>query len=413
MAATPESPDAPPGQLVTLRKKLNPLYAQLFDDVFDRPEVVETRATCDTCAMCDQGQLAPVAMDYFAPDAKCCTYHPALPNYAVGAILADTGEELAEGRKRLRARIAARIGVTPGFIAPPRKYNVIYSAGRGNGFFGRAKSMLCPYFDVENDGRCTVWQYREAVCSTYFCKHTGGKPGFLFWDVLKSYLSHVERGLSHFSALSVDPAMSEPTGDRFSLTKEDIEDLPPNDADYAQYWGGGKWVGREEEFYIACYEKVRGLSRKEFAQNMDESPDGRALLAKLAERYDAIPAKETPSSLVLVRGDQLRKRVTDDAVIVATYNAFDAFSIEKELFEVLGMLKPEETLEQNLARLDKEHDVQLAPELLHYLFVHGVLVEPEASKDAAEKEKRAALKPPVILTTRQQRRAAKRKERGR
>ena len=83
-------------------------------------------------------QSSPVEMDYFKPDAKCCTYHPGIPNYLVGAILADQGEELAEGRRRLRARIEARIGVTPGYIQAPRKYNQIYSAARGTGDAVRA-----------------------------------------------------------------------------------------------------------------------------------------------------------------------------------------------------------------------------------------------------------------------------------
>lgn len=397
--------------LVPLRKKLNPIYAALFGELFDRPEVVETRATCDTCAMCDQGQIAPVSMGYFRPDAKCCTFHPSLPNYAVGAIFADTSDEMAEGRKRLRAKIAARIGVTPRGIVSPRKYNVLYNAALGAGFFGRSKQMLCPYFDEENDGRCTVWQYREAVCSTYFCKYTAGKPGWLFWDALKGYLSHVELRLTRVSGLAVDPDISEPPQDRLTLSKEDIEDLPPNDEDYARFWAKGKWVGREEEFYIACYEKVRSLPKGEFAQNVDDSPEGRARLASLTDRYDRIPSSETPKSLVLVRGGQMRKRETDTAVVIASYNPYDAFSVEKELYEVLEMLKPEETLEQNLARLDKEKDVQLAPELLHYLYVHGVLVEPDEAKKKAEAEKRAKLKPPVILTTRQQRRAARRKAR--
>lgn len=399
--------------LIPLRKKLNPIYSELFGETFDRPEVVETRATCETCAMCDHGQLAPVAMDYFRPDTKCCTYHPSLPNYSVGAILADQSEELAEGRKRLRAKIAARIGVTPRGIAAPRPYNVIYTAAKGAGFFGRAKTMLCPYYDQENDGRCTVWRYREAVCSTYFCKYSGGKPGWKFWDTLKNYLGYVEVKLASYASREVDLGVTEPPQDRLTLTKEDVEGLPPNDADYASFWG--KWVGREEEFYIACYESVRALPKADFAQNVDDTPDGRSFLARLATSYDLIPSKEIPKSLVLLRPDQLTKRVTEDAVVVTSYNPFDAFSVEKELFEVLGRLKSEETLEQNLARLDKEHDIQLAPELLHYLYVHGVLVEPEASKEEAEKEKRAKelakLKPPVLLTTRQQRRAAKRKER--
>ena len=255
-------------RLVTLRSKLAPVYGPLFPDLFDRPEVVETRATCDTCAMCNHGQIAPVAMDYFRPDAKCCTFHPGLANYLVGAIFADTSDELAEGRRRLRAKIAARIGVTPSFIASPRKYNVIYAAARGAGFFGRSKNMLCPYFDEENDGRCTVWRYRESVCSTYFCKYTAGKPGWQFWDTMKGYLSHVERSLAHYASVTVDPKVKEPKLERFVLTVEDVEDRAPNDADYASWWG--TWLGREEEFYIECYKRVLVLQKAEFAKNVDD-----------------------------------------------------------------------------------------------------------------------------------------------
>jgi hypothetical protein len=374
-------------RLVTLRSKNAPVYARLFSDIFDRPEVVETRATCDTCAMCDHGQNAPVAMDYFRPDAKCCTYHPALPNYLVGAILADQGEELAEGRRRLRAKIAARIGVTPRYLAPPRKYGVIYASGRGAGFFGRAKSMLCPYFDEENDGRCTVWRYREAVCSTYFCKYTNGKPGWDFWDTLKGYLSHVERTLARYAALTVDNTVTEPNQERNSLSLEDIEDLPPLDADYARYWGRGTWVGREEEFYIKCYEQVNVLAKAEFAKHVDDSPDGRGLLAKLEAKYDAITNSKLPE--ILVRATNLRKREAGESVVVTTYNPYDGFSLEKELFEVLGMFRADQTLDENLARLDKEHDVQLAPELIQYLFVHGVLAPPEKKKPDAKADAKA------------------------
>ena len=110
----------------TLRGKLNPLYASLFTaPILDRPEIVETRATCDTCAMCDHGQIAPVEMDYFEPKTKCCTYYPTLANYLVGAILADEGDDLAEGRRRLRERIARRIGFTPHLLMTPHNYTLL------------------------------------------------------------------------------------------------------------------------------------------------------------------------------------------------------------------------------------------------------------------------------------------------
>ncbi|MDB5219871.1 MAG: hypothetical protein JWO86_7798 [Myxococcaceae bacterium] len=377
---------------VTLRKKLNPVYGHLFPDFFDRPEVVETRATCDTCAMCDHGQTAPVAMDYFHPDAKCCTYHPNLPNYLVGAILADTSEELAEGRRRIREKIASRIGVTPQFIAPPRKYNLLYSAARGHGFFGRSLPMMCPYFDKENGGRCTVWKYREAVCSTYFCKYEAGKPGFDFWDSLKVYLFHTEKSLAQFAAYTVDRTVNEPNVANGALTREDIEDRGPNAVDYLSYWG--EWVDREEEFYILCYKRVLALPKADFDRFVDDAPEGRGMLARMEAKYEQIHEPKLPEHLI--RPSNLKKREAGAQVVVTTYNPYDAFSLDKDLFDTLGMFRASETLEENLERLDEKHDIQLAPELVRYLYVHGVLAAPipvdkkKLEAEAAEAAARAS-----------------------
>jgi len=364
----------------TLRDKLNPLYQQLFEGgVFDRPEIEEKRATCNNCAMCDHGQVAPVEMDYFEPSAKCCTYHPNLANYLVGGILADPSEELTEGKRRIRERIAGRTGVTPHFLAAPRKYALLYAAARGSGAFGRSKALLCPYFDAENDGRCTVWRYREAVCSTYYCKYNNGKPGFQFWDTLKGYLSHVEHTLAPFLATTIDRDLEMPAMTQNQLTIEELEDRPPSASAYARWWG--KWVGREEEFYITCYERALALRRQVFAEQVDDTANGRRYTAELEARYDAIGKQAVlPSNLVLAPG--IRTRSGSDSVVVTTYNPYDGFSIERELYDVLWKLDPAQTLAQNLKRLDDDEDIQLAPELLQYLFTHGVLDEPKAPKDA-------------------------------
>lgn len=364
----------------TLRDKLNPLYQQLFTaGVFDRPEVEEKRATCNNCAMCDHGQVAPVEMDYFDPSTKCCTYFPNIANYLVGGILADPSEELAEGKRRIRERIAGRTGVTPHFLAAPRKYALLYGAVRMSGAFGRSKALLCPYFDVENDGRCTVWRYREAVCSTYFCKYNNGKPGFQFWDTLKGYLSHVEHMLARYVATTIDRGLEMPAIVPNQISLEELEDRPPNASAYAQWWG--KWVGREEEFYITCYERALAIGPQDFAAQVDDTANGRRYTAELEARYDAIGKQAVlPANLVLAPG--IRTRSGSDSVVVTTYNPYDGFSIERELYDVLWKLNPAQTLAQNLKRLDDEEDIQLAPELLQYLFTHGVLDEPKAPEDA-------------------------------
>jgi hypothetical protein len=108
------------------------------------------------------------------------------------------------------------------------------------------------------------------------------------------------------------------------------------------------------------------------------------MLARLEAKYDRIVKPDLPKHLIRPR--DLKKRIAGESVVVTTYNAYDSLSIEKDLFDVLGMFRAEETLEQNLKRLDEKHDIQLAPELVRYLFVHGVLAAP----DPAEKKKREA-----------------------
>src|SRR4051794_4988796 len=135
---------------------------------------------------------APAGVDYFRPDTKCCTYHPTLANYLVGAVLRD--DSLAEGRQRLREKIAGGIGVTPRFLATPRKYRLLWDASRERAF-GRSLSLRCPYY-VEDGGRCAIWRHREADCSTFFCKHGAGADGKIFWRALGAYLTGVELALS-------------------------------------------------------------------------------------------------------------------------------------------------------------------------------------------------------------------------
>jgi len=355
---------------VSIRDKMHPVYAGLLDEFFDRPSLTEVRATCDKCSMCDHDQGAPVAMDFFHPDAKCCTYYPTMPNFLVGALLADPGEDVAEGKRRMRAIIASRMGVTPRWVAPPRKFTLLMNASRS--VFGRSTALICPFFDATKEASCTVWRHRENVCTTYYCKYTDGKPGWSYWMALKEYLGHVERELTYWAARGIDPTTREPYMPELRLTREDLEDKAPTDADYAAYWGA--WVGREEEFYIQCYERVKALGREEFERHVDDSPNGRGFRAKLASRREDVDTRVVP--LHLVKNKKMREHLFDDSVVVTSYNPYDSFKMERDLYDVLGMLKAEETVDENLARLAKE-GIELTPELLQHLFTHGLLVPPE------------------------------------
>jgi hypothetical protein len=368
----------------SIRGTLPPIYQPLFGEFFDRPKVVETRATCEKCAMCDHGQASPVEMDFFNPDTKCCTFMPILPNYLVGSILADDTPEMAEGKKRIRAVISKLIGVTPHHLSRPRKMTLVMS-GYGEAF-GRAKSLLCPYYDGSNPaGACTIWRHREVICLTYHCKYAGGKRGYDYWGALKTYLGFVQRSLARSATQAVDPKVVEPVFKKNLLTVEDIDDLPPKEADYKKWWGS--WVGREEEFYLKCWEWVTKISPAAFAKNIDEVPDGKTALADLVAKYDLLENKVLPSTLV--RNGRMKESHVGEKVVVTSYHPYDSFALDKELYEVVGMFKADQTLSQNLDRLKRDEGVELAPELIEYLFMAGVLIEPTKQKVADVKAENA------------------------
>jgi hypothetical protein len=355
---------APPMTAPTLGAVLPEIYAPLLPEVFERAAVVETRATCDDCAMCDASGAASVSS--FLPDAKCCTYHPSLPNYLVGALLADASDDLEEGRRRVRERIASRIGVTPCWLAPSRRDRILFMASRESSF-GRSHELLCPYFS-RGEGRCTIWRHREAVCATFFCKHDAGAAGKAFWQALKAWLVHVERVLSAWATSGVAPDAREPDVAPGTMTLDDLEGRPPSEAEYAALWG--PWVGREETFYVACAERVRGLPKDAAATLLDEG-DGRAHREELEARYEAVVSPRLAARLVL--NPARRVLPMADAVGVTTYSRYDSLVLAKQLYEALGRLTPDEPA---LDALRRELGEDVTEELVVALQLHEVIVPP-------------------------------------
>lgn len=374
-----------------IRRMLPPVIQGIVDEVFDKPKVNETRADCAQCSMCNWGQASPVQMEYFHKETKCCTFFPALPNFMVGAILADPAADMDEGKRRVREIIKTRMGTLPMQLTRPRKMSFLMT-NYGEAF-GRAKSLLCPYFDTESpEYACTIWRHREAVCMTYYCKYDAGQRGYDFWIALKEYLFFVQRVLSQAAMENVDRSVKEPKWPGMHISPEDMDDLPPRDSEYAAWWGS--WVGREEEFYVKCYEWVRGISRADFKKNADESPEGKKLLDQLRSSYDKLEHKILPANLV--RNARMKEVHVDQKVVVTTYHRFDSFALDRDLYEVVGLFRADESLQQNLDRLAKEEGIELAPELVEYLFAAGVLVEPApaavASAKAPPKEAEAELR---------------------
>ena len=201
----------------------------------------------------------------FDPHVKCCTYQPDVPNFSVGAVLADTDPIGAGARSVLRQRIAERVGVTPFGIHVAPVYRTLFE--NGGPAFGRSRLMRCPYYVDRDGGLCGIWRHRDSVCSTWFCKYDRGAVGKIFWTVLRSVLAQiemsvklwvvVEAGLAEearadlWSRMEYDKLGVRPPLDRHALTTTvDAER-------YRKDWAN--FAGREAEFFARCAELVAGL----------------------------------------------------------------------------------------------------------------------------------------------------------
>ncbi len=235
------------------------LYQRWIDELLPRGIAPETRATCQECAMVDRGGPSSPELP-FNPAVKCCTYHPELPNYLVGKILADERPEAAEARRVLEERIAARVGVTPYGLSAPAAFTLIY---QNAAVFGRSEQLRCPFYVVDG-GRCGIHEHREGVCATWFCRYERGATGRAFWRVLNVLLKAFDSGLRAWALDEVDGGGATASAIwMVDLTKQKTLDehaLAGGAASAAEHaWVWGRWVGHEAELYRRCAELVEPL----------------------------------------------------------------------------------------------------------------------------------------------------------
>lgn len=351
------------------------LYRALLPELFAREVPAERKATCSSCAMCGGGGLHVVeSVDgpsrLFRPDTKCCTFHPRLPNYLLGALFADPDPALDAGRARLRQKLERRVGVSPMWITAPAKFELMYQNSRKS--FGRAGALLCPYFE-QDGGLCTIWKYRDAVCSTFFCKHVAGADGRNFWMGVKSYLARAELNLARMAALELLPDVVLDNKDRLRegpLSADDLDDRPPPEREYTALWG--TWAGQEETYYRRCFEVVSGITREQLTAAM--GLDGRIELAQLERFYERATHTKLADRLQL-NASATVKWLPDGSVALASYSEYDAIALPGTAYPLLVAFTGSEPVAAVRERLRSERGADLGDEVLAVLYQHRILIE--------------------------------------
>jgi Fe-S-cluster containining protein len=342
------------------------LYQRWVSQIVATDLPSERRATCLDCAMCGDAAGAATA---FRPDTKCCTYIPALPNFVVGAVLADESPEASHGRATLLARIARVAAVTPIGVDLTDAELALYEVERQH--LGRSLHVRCPHY-IEDGGLCGIWRHRNAVCSTWFCKHERGATGFTLWRAVETTLAIAEEALAHWCVLELDPGPEALATSVIRERRKSLRGLPSPSA-YRTAWG--RWYARESEFFINCHRLVSELSWQEVLAIGGAPLQAAArVLASCSAAY-AAPIVPARTHLVPLRV----LGMTAETSYVSTYSPHDIVALPTQLLGVLRAFDGRDTQEA-LATIERDHELAVADELVIKLVDFDVLASASSSE---------------------------------
>lgn len=378
---TPPGPNEAPAWTPSI---LPPLVAGWMADALPSAIPAELKATCDSCAM---SALNPNrnSETVFSADTKCCTYLPTLMNFTVGHVLSDEATDAQDGRVSLRKRLSAGVGVTPLGVAMTPLYSLAYRAGHepGVNMFGRAPSMRCPHYVDEGSGKCGIWRYRNAVCSTYYCKFNRGAVGHRFWDDLRQLLSCAESELAFWCALEMgipgDSLRRLLSPANAAITPLQVEIVESEKAPFNQsMWGS--WIGREEDFFRACGAMVARLRWADVMRIGGAKLS--AWLSVVQESLSLLVTPEVPSRLSV--GRMTTRPLSPTSTVVESYHPFDSLVVTPDLLRILHHFDAR-PLDEVLQGIEDSENIRLETPLVQALADYRILID--RSQPAAAREK--------------------------
>jgi hypothetical protein len=332
----------------------------------------ESRATCETCAMCSPAGEQPDPRGYyFDPATKCCTFLPDLPNFLVGRILSGDDRSGDPGRASVVKRIRARVAVTPLGLGPHQSSNR-YDTDIDT--YGRAHDLRCPHY-IEESGRCGIWNNREAVCATWFCKHVRGSVGHTFWQSLRRTLKTVEANLARWCVLELslgDDALRRLTGSAAwdgrsrPIAGESTDNLA-DEEHYGRIWGA--WAGREADFFARCAELVNPLSWNDVLAICGPRALESARLSRQA--YARLISDDLPA--VLSTAATEISHMGPEAARVGTYSPYDPVDLPLTVMALLHYFDGRPT-EQAIELIASKTGTRLERAFVRKLVDFGVLV---------------------------------------
>jgi hypothetical protein len=308
-------------------------HLRILPELADQTFPDEPLASCASCAMTVPNQ--PVV---FTAAARCCTYHPRLPNFLAGRALrrADIGSQ------RVRARMEQGEGVTAMGIQPTSAWLERWG-NRTPTSFGRDEALTCPYWVAGGALGCSIHPDRESVCRTWHCKLSHGARSQAVWEALHSTLAGTEETIAQFCL-------------------DHVPSPPPPGASAQQH----------ADFYVACAARVDALTEADLAVLRTPSLVERAELVRRRSRERDLPMPE-------VLEPRVREILREEGRLrLASWSPFDVVEVPPWIFELLSRLDGQRPWKEAVASA-RAAGFPATDALVERLWARGLLGTPTSS----------------------------------
>lgn len=360
---------------------LPPLYARWMDQLLDKQLESEKLADCLNCPMCkDQNEPGDQLETQFQPIVKCCTFYPGLPNYLVGQILKDNRVS-SDIMDIIRSKIDERSGVTPLGISPTLAEEQKYKTISGQGRFGKADGEVrCPYYVDQKSGICGIRNYRNCVCTTWFCKRNHGLVSYYMWDAIRRLLHHIEESLASWCLLEleVEDDALDLLCKKDSLAWEQLKEDAVDTHLLKRAWG--KFENNKIEFYKQCGHLVNTLDWTDI-----ESICGPQLkiLARSARLSQASLTMDQFPEYVTINSQKTRT-LDNGNISVQTYSRYQSFEIPMNigmgLMMAIPLFQDPCKLEELIKNIESTSGQKLSKDQMNLLFQSGIITPAHSIK---------------------------------
>ncbi len=158
-----------------------------------RNSIPNAETNAFNCGRCFMTKPSGLTRDLgpFDPQLKCCTYHPFLPNFSLGALSVEVEAGRLSSDMMSNYLMESRLTVLGAFS---RKVATSICET------GKKVSDKCPFL---NSGQCSIHGYRPSTCSTYVCRSNDGEPGLRSWRTFEQRLAKFEWSMAHEVAFEI------------------------------------------------------------------------------------------------------------------------------------------------------------------------------------------------------------------